>query len=107
MTRKRRLHISFGILAACVCLALGVLVMRSRPGATKANFDRIELGMTLAEVEAIIGRPAGSDFIVTSWMEPDRTTIRILLKDGRVSRKVFSESSGTIADMFLRWLHLS
>ena len=42
--------------ALCVGIALGVLaVLPSGPGVAKANFDRIELGMTKAEVERIFG----------------------------------------------------
>jgi hypothetical protein len=29
----------------------------NRPGVTQANFERIQRGMTLAEVEALMGRP--------------------------------------------------
>jgi hypothetical protein len=49
-----------GLLLAClVGVALVVLaLLPSRPGITKENFDRIEEGMTRAEVEAIFGGPA-------------------------------------------------
>jgi hypothetical protein len=52
MTRKRRYLISAAVLAACICIALGVLaLLPPRPGVTKANFDRIEVGMTIADVD--------------------------------------------------------
>ena len=42
--------------ALCVGIALGVLaVLPSGPGVTKANFDRIEEGMTRAEVDELFG----------------------------------------------------
>lgn len=48
----------FGLLLACtVAVAMIVLVWLSRPGINKQNFDRIEIGMTRAEVEAIFGGP--------------------------------------------------
>jgi hypothetical protein len=33
-----------------------------RPGITEANGARIQVGMTLREVEALLGEPAGSEF---------------------------------------------
>ena len=43
-----------------IAVTLGVLAMLPaifppKPGVTKANFDRIEKGMTMTEVEAIFG----------------------------------------------------
>ena len=57
MTKKRWILLA-GILAACVCLTLAVLaLLPPRPGVTLANIERIEKGMTLAEVEKILGGP--------------------------------------------------
>jgi hypothetical protein len=54
VTKKRRALIA--ILTLTIAVILGVLAMLPpRPGVTKANFDRIEKGMTLAEVEEIFG----------------------------------------------------
>lgn len=51
----------FGVLLACgIGVALAVLAWWPTPGVTKANFDRIEVGMTRAEVEAIFGGPPGA-----------------------------------------------
>jgi hypothetical protein len=48
----------FGFLLACtVGVALIALAWLPRPGINKQNFDRIEVGMTQAEVEAIFGGP--------------------------------------------------
>jgi len=44
--------LTLGIVAA-VLIVLALLP--ARPGVTKANFDRIKVGMTQAEVEAIFG----------------------------------------------------
>ena len=52
MTRKRRYLISAAVLAACVGIVLGVLAMQPpRPGVTKANFDQIKVGMTIADID--------------------------------------------------------
>jgi hypothetical protein len=51
---KKRLLISAGIVAACGGAILAALaLLPPRPGVTKANFDRLEKGMTIEEVEAI------------------------------------------------------
>ena len=55
----KRVIISAGIIAACFGIMLAVLaLLPPRSGVTKANYDRIERGMTLTEVERIFGRKA-------------------------------------------------
>ena len=57
MTKKRLLLLA--ILPLAIAVMFGVLAMLPpSPGVTKANFDRIEDGMTAAEVERIFGRKA-------------------------------------------------
>jgi hypothetical protein len=54
MTKKRLLLIA--AVPLVIAVILGVLAMLPpSPGVTKANFDRIEKGMTVAEVEGIFG----------------------------------------------------
>ena len=54
MTRRRLLPIVS--LPLAVTVIVGVLAMLPpRPGATKANYDRIENGMRLEDVESILG----------------------------------------------------
>lgn len=51
-----------GVLAtAGVGATLAVLAWWPTPGVTKANFDRIQVGMTFAEVEATFSAPPGYD----------------------------------------------
>ena len=52
---KRYLLLSTASLAGVACVVLLVLAVLPRNGATKANFDRIEMGMTRADVEVIFG----------------------------------------------------
>jgi len=63
--RRRRLLLGLGVV---VCLGLGVLVARRLGPADPTNqadlinpaaYDRIRLGMTAGEVEALIGPPPG------------------------------------------------
>jgi hypothetical protein len=57
MTKKRWIVLA-GMLAACVGLTLAVLaLLPAGPGVTPANIERIENGMTQAEVEEILGSP--------------------------------------------------
>jgi hypothetical protein len=53
---RRRLLLEVGVVAL---LGVGGLLLSSRPGAgiTPENYDRIEEGMALSEVEAILGDP--------------------------------------------------
>ena len=68
---KKRYLTVVGLLTAVVCVILTVLAMLPlRPGVTKANFDRLEIGMTLPEVEAILGIDRGSRPILTDIMLP-------------------------------------
>ena len=47
-----------GLLATAACVTLFVVaIMPARAGVTKANFGRINLGMTRAEVATILGTP--------------------------------------------------
>lgn len=71
-----------------------LLLALSLPGCagekvTQANFDRIEIGMKLSEVEAILGKPASSYQGVVSWnTNHARTVISITLDDrGCVTEK--------------------
>jgi hypothetical protein len=67
--KRKRLLLAVGGIAALVGVTLGVLaLLPARPGVTRENFDRIEIGMTRAEVEAILGPP--TDFF-TGWPFPE------------------------------------
>jgi hypothetical protein len=69
--RKNR-WLLFGLLVACVVgVVLVVLaLLPPRPGVTKQNFDRIEVGMARAEVEAIFGGPANASWPPTWGNKP-------------------------------------
>jgi hypothetical protein len=57
---NRRRFLLLGTFGALVLLgALGYLLLRSGAPISQAGCDRIKLGMSLADVEAILGRPAG------------------------------------------------
>ena len=53
---RKRLILASATVLALACIVLATLAMLPpRPGVTKANFDRIKIGMTTMEVEAIFG----------------------------------------------------
>jgi hypothetical protein len=94
MTRKRLLAIcgALGILVFMVLVLLTVIP--PRPGITKRNFDRIQQGMTKAEVEALLGGQAGYSHadesmgnMLEAWSEPDRRFVFVWFHEGRVSKK--------------------
>ena len=58
MTRRRKL-LALVALGVAVCLAVVGYVAQADPaGVTAASFAQVEKGMTLDEVEGILGRPA-------------------------------------------------
>jgi hypothetical protein len=124
MNMKRRYLISTAFLAACVGFAIGIAAMMpSRPGVTKANFDRIQVGMSKEEVMAILGEDLGYDGYSIGLGSPTARThskqcfdwihydngpsISIEFDGNRAGQKVFRESTETFTDKLRRWLHLS
>jgi hypothetical protein len=113
---KSRLLAGSGLLAFVV-IVLGVLAMLPpRVGVTKANFDRIEMGMALKEVEDIFG-VAGHldstaipmDGVLTSylsWDHDDRSGATISFSNNRADTKKWIASNQTITEKVRRWLHL-
>ena len=109
MTKKRLILIALLPLAAAV--TLGVLAMLTpSPGVTKANFDRIEKGMTIPEVEQIFGKkgeslvPADKTWLV--WEAADGSWAEIWHSENCVTDKHWQYSSNSILDRIRRWLRL-
>jgi hypothetical protein len=67
---RRRLFIVLG-LVACIVMAAGVawLLWPRRPAITRANAAMIEKGMTIGDVEALLGGPARDES--TGVLDPD------------------------------------
>jgi hypothetical protein len=67
---RRRVLLSVSILAV---LAIGIFVggwlLQPKPRIDQESYDRIKVGMTLAEVEAIIGAPPGDYGVGTGEIE--------------------------------------
>jgi hypothetical protein len=56
MTRRR--YLLLGLLTACVVLGVSLWLLWPRSAINEDNYARIEVGMALDEVEAILGGPA-------------------------------------------------
>jgi hypothetical protein len=94
---------------------LGVLaLLPPHPGVTKANYDRIQKGMTKAEVEEIFGEKGELNFLdeetltfrMLYWKERDRSCAVIEFTGDCVVDKGWGDSDETILEKIRRWLHL-
>ena len=123
--KKKRLLL-FATLPLAVAVIFGVLAMLPpRPGITKASFDRIEIGMTLAEVEEIFGgkgrKGIGIETIDATgkvvapslygmtyeWMDDTKSlNAEIEFVENCVFDKTWTSFNETILDKIRRWLHL-
>jgi hypothetical protein len=57
---RRPLYLLIGFFLAVISLSLlGRFLLAPRPGLSRANYDRIQYGMTRDEVIAILGEPTG------------------------------------------------
>jgi hypothetical protein len=103
---QNRWHFLAGILLLCPCVA-GYQAITFTTGVNAANFGKIAEGMSVAEVEAILGRPADSRRVLGGKNPVTRTqvscawrgldlTIRVgFTGDGRVTFKYAdAEESG-------------
>ena len=99
-----------GVLVVCVALVLAFLAPRH--GVTRANYDRIERGMTLSEVQELFGKE-GTIFhgypnkaeIAYCWENEDRSFAILFFDDSGkvVERAKWGYSTESIA-AFHRYL---
>ena len=113
MTKKRYLAVA-GMLTGIVCLgAIVPALLPPRPGVTKANFDRIQEGMTILEVEEILGErsyafrlPENSKQLIAWWWKNPETGAGIEFEGDVVAKKNWTDLTETFAEKLRRWLHL-
>jgi hypothetical protein len=98
------------MLAICIGVVSGAIIMLpARPCLSKANFDRIEMGMTREEVERILGQPTGQADRIDDgiaevvWIGADDARARIEFANGVVRDMAFQESNETAWDKLRRW----
>ncbi len=91
--KKKWWIIATATIAGCIGLAFVIPALRPwRPGVTKENFDRIEIGMTRVEVDAILGPTDASWLGSPIWENNfgDEAYIRFS-KDDCVKAKAWDE----------------
>jgi hypothetical protein len=96
---KKRLSLLAGLL--CLLLLGGYLLLwLTAPRISHANFERIEVGMGLAEVEELLGRPADRDtrFDLVAEVPPEEVPY------GTVGREGYAEARyvGFVIENLLR-----
>jgi hypothetical protein len=116
MRQKRFLLWTFVAVGAVVLGLLTVVVLTGpRPGVTEENYRRITYGMTLAEVQRLLGgerkewEPMGNTFVRT-W-RGDGLTVDVSFQGGRVSQRAWmkdgqGESEAPPEPFPARLLHL-
>ena len=100
MTGNKRWIAVTAPLAACVLMTFAVLaVILSRPAVTKANFDRIEIGMSYEEVVKIFGTPGvewtghGTFTFDKKWTSDDGSYAGIAFLHNAVCEKTWMDST--------------
>ena len=96
-----------------ITMILGTLaVLPARPGVTKANFHRIQEGMTRAEVEETFGTRGvkfttlnGLEFV--RWVGDDGSSVNFVFENDSVTWKNWRTRSETMPDKIRRWLYLA
>lgn len=126
---KRRLVKFAFVFQACFAIALSVLVIvMPHFGVTKLNFDRIENGMTMYEVEAIFGRSPDDIFrrppddfrpleldrdektrkMMWTWRNDDGSRAYVYFDhDHKVCDHSWQESKIGLCERIDRWIHWS
>jgi hypothetical protein len=115
---RQRLVVRVAVVVALLACAVGLVVgsLPPRPGVTQANFDRIAIGMSRADVEKLFGgpRPEKSTGYMTSsnrvgegWHTAGGDTVIIVFdpwQHDRVMEKEWRPSQESLLDRLRRWL---
>ena len=118
---KTRLFLGVGVLVvvvACTGLVVSAMLQENRPGVTLANFDRVQIGTTLGDVDTIFGerfsiRQAsgmlaidGSPVSYRVWLGDDGQA-RIGFANGRVCEKRWTDTPRTLPEKIRQWLRVA
>ena len=110
---RKRWLLAAGTMAGLVGVVLVVLAMLPPgPGVTKANFDRIKIGMTKIEVEEIFGEKGifvkveKGEAPCLFWNAGDRAEVWIRFSDDCVNGDMTWSADETFLDKIRSWLHL-
>jgi hypothetical protein len=91
MNKKRYLLVGSAGVAACAAAVIILSLMSLQPGVTKPNFERVEIGMTRAEVSGILGEQ-NSPTCEYAWVGETGTAVLDFDDDSRVQSKVWVPS---------------
>lgn len=123
MLKKRWLAVLAGT-PVCICLGLFLLALvPPEPGVTRANFDRVSMRMTRAEVEILFGGPPNSDaaerpgkhwifYVLCAnpgharelWLGDDGAAMIEFDEEERVTVKEWLSERDTLFQRFRDWL---
>jgi hypothetical protein len=123
--KKKCLLLSAGLLVilASAGFFIGLTFLDRRPGVTKANFDRIETGMTREEVDALFGDEVLPFLVIDedpnevwpidtsgnelySWSIDDVGMAHITFHNGIVVERAWYDRSDTLLEKLRRWLRI-
>lgn len=126
MTWKRRLGV-IGLFVVLVCVGVGlamVLTPDHRPGVTKANFDKLQEGMSKEQVETLLGADKSASFYAgglsgglgrTVWIGDDGAKVSIWFSvrrfddsddEWKVNSMSWTDSTETPWQRICRWLRM-
>lgn len=105
---RKRLLLATGAMAGLACVGLLIVAMLPvRSGVTKAKFNQILHGMTLEEVEGVLGERGkdddwrGAGFMI--WIA-DGGWVSVYFDRNRAHRITWRNSDETVLQKILRWL---
>ena len=117
--KKRLLAITAILTAVVGAIVLTLALLSPRPAVTKANFDRLENGMSVKVVESIFGGPC------SEWIIPIEATQEVVMisepryqawqgargfasiqfnENGRIVRKTWIDFEFSLYQKLQRWL---
>lgn len=112
MTKWRLLLVAFALVIAVPFVVQAMLP--SGPGITKANYDRIQDGMTFDEVRAFLGGPDSfTDPSIEGsarrgellWVNDDKSGAAVSFdENGKVFDKWWADSSEGLGEKLCRWI---
>src|SRR4051794_3784600 len=115
MTKKRYLAVA-GLFAILLGAGFGVAMMLPPvPGVTKANFDRVQIGMTSEEVTEILGdkfiiglrvKEMEERHFIHSWRHNNGARAEVAFYKRVVDDKTWTSPTETIVAKLRRWLRL-
>jgi hypothetical protein len=97
-------------IAAILTVVAGAIILTLlpvRPGVTKANFDRLAMGMSRNEVEAVFGRPCDDSHCHSAWNSDDGQAHIHFNEHGQIERKLWFEAEFSLYQKLQRrfpWL---